>query len=89
MLPSDVWVAKAVHDTALLADTTVLKPAIGAAQQAMDTAALDKFTAAAYRHFPTNVSYIRARAGAFCSAAAASPWSRSWTMGAASASRDE
>ncbi len=62
---SDVWVAKAVHDTALLADTTVLKPAIGAAQQAMDTAALDKFTAAAYRHFPTNVSYIRARAGAF------------------------
>ena len=61
---SDVWVAKAQHDTALLADTTFLKPAIGAAQQVSDTAALDKFTAAAYRHFPNNVSYIRARAGA-------------------------
>ena len=62
---SDVWMAKVQHDTAMLADTTVLKPAIGAAQQASDTAALDKFTAAAYRHFPNNVSYIRARAGAF------------------------
>ncbi len=62
---SDVWVAKVEKDSALLGDTTVLKPAIGAAQQAMDTAAIDKFTAAAYRHFPTNVSYIRARAGAF------------------------
>ena len=62
---SDVWMAKVTHDTTLLADTTVLKPAIGAAQQAMDAAALDKFTAAAYRHFPNNVSYIRARAGAF------------------------
>jgi len=62
---SDVWMAKFEKDSTLQADTTALKPAIGAAQQAMDTAALDKFTAAAYRHFPNNVSYIRARAGAF------------------------
>ena len=62
---SDVWLAKLAKDTTLQADTTALKPAIGAAQQAMDTTALDKFTAVAYRHFPNNVSYIRARAGAF------------------------
>lgn len=61
---SDVWVAKFMHDTALGGDTTFLKPAIGAAQQVSDTQALEKFTAAAYKHFPNNVSYIRARAGA-------------------------
>jgi tetratricopeptide (TPR) repeat protein len=61
---SDVWVAKFIHDTASGGDTTFLKPAIGAAQQVSDTQALDKFTAAAYKHFPNNVSYIRARAGA-------------------------
>jgi len=59
----DVWVAKAQHDTALLGDTTFLKPAIGAAQQVSDAPALDKFTAGAVRHFPNNVSFIRARAG--------------------------
>lgn len=59
------FVQKAQHDTALLADTTFLKPAIGAAQQASDTAALGMFTAAAVRRFPNNVSFIRARAGAF------------------------
>jgi tetratricopeptide (TPR) repeat protein len=62
---SDVWVAKFIHDTALGGDTTFLKPAIGAAQQVSDTQALEKFTAAGYKHFPNNVSYIRARAGAF------------------------
>ncbi len=61
---SDVWKVRATHDTALLGDTTFLKPAIGAAQQVSDTQALDLFTAGAYRHFPRNVSYIRARAGA-------------------------
>ena len=61
----DVWVAKFQHDTALGGDTTFLKPAIGAAQQVSDTAALYLFTAAAVRHFPNNVSYIKARAGAF------------------------
>lgn len=62
---SDVWVAKVKHADSLLADSTVLKPAIGAAQQAADTQALDLFTGAAYQHFPNNVSFVRARAGAF------------------------
>ena len=60
----DVWVAKFDHDSALGGDTTFLKPALGAAQQVSDTQALDKFTAAAFRHFPNNVSFIKARAGA-------------------------
>lgn len=59
------FVQKAQHDTALLADTSFLKPAIGAAQQASDTAALDMITAGAVRRFPNNLSFIRARAGAF------------------------
>jgi tetratricopeptide (TPR) repeat protein len=61
----EVWVAKAEHDTALLGDTTFLKPALGAAQQVADTQALLRFTQGAYRHFPSNPVYIRARAGAF------------------------
>jgi tetratricopeptide (TPR) repeat protein len=62
---SRVFVEKAQHDTALLADTTFIKPAIGAAQQASDTAALDLFTREAIKRFPTNVSFVKARAGAF------------------------
>jgi tetratricopeptide (TPR) repeat protein/TolB-like protein len=62
---SRVFVHKAQHDTALLADTTFLKPAIGAAQQASDTAALDLFTREAVKRFPSNLSFIKARAGAF------------------------
>ena len=62
---SHVFYQKAQHDTALWADTTFLKPAIGAAQQASDTVALDFFTAAAVRHFPNNASFIRTRAAAF------------------------
>ena len=63
----DVFIAKAEHDTTLLADTSFLKAAIGAAQhqQVSDTQALLKFSAAAYRRFPNNISFIRARAGAF------------------------
>jgi tetratricopeptide (TPR) repeat protein len=61
----DVWVAKFEHDTATRGDTTFLKPAIGAAQQVSDTQALLKFTDAAIRHFPNNVNFIKARAGAF------------------------
>jgi Tfp pilus assembly protein PilF/TolB-like protein len=60
-----VFFQKAQHDTALVADTTFIKPAIGAAQQASDTAALDLFTAVAVRHFPTNMSFVRTRAGYF------------------------
>jgi tetratricopeptide (TPR) repeat protein len=62
---SRVFYQKAQHDTALVADTAFLKPAIGAAQQASDTVALDFFTAAAVRQFPNNASFIRARAAAF------------------------
>jgi len=61
---SDVWGARFQHDTALGGDTMSLKPAIGAAQQVSDTANLDRFTAAAVRHFPNNVAYVRARAAA-------------------------
>lgn len=61
---SEVWLAKAKADSTVLADTTNVKAAIGAGQQASDTAALDFFTAAAYRRFPNNVSFIKARAGA-------------------------
>ena len=61
----DVWVAKFDHDSAARGDTTFLKPALGAAQQVSDTQALLKFTQAAIRLFPNNVSFIKARAGAF------------------------
>ncbi len=60
-----VFVEKAQHDTTLLADTTFIKPAIGASQQASDTAALDLFTREAVKRFPNNQSFIKARAGAF------------------------
>ena len=61
----EVWVAKAQHDTSLYGDTTFLKPALGAAQQVADTQVLLRITQGAYRHFPNNPVYIRARAGAF------------------------
>ena len=62
---SHVFYLKAQHDTALLADSTFLKPAIGAAQQAKDTVALDVFTAAAVLHFPANASFKRTRAASY------------------------
>ena len=61
---ADVWLTRLEHDTALQVDTNSLKPAIGAAQQASDTQALDKITAIASRRFPNNVAFIRARAAA-------------------------
>jgi tetratricopeptide (TPR) repeat protein len=60
-----VFVEKLNHDTTLQSDTTFLKPAIGAAQQASDTAALLAITAVTARHFPNNTSFTKARAGAF------------------------
>jgi len=60
----DVWLAKFDHDSTVRGDTTFLKPALGAAQQVSDTQALLKFTDAAIRHFPNNLSFIKARAGA-------------------------
>ena len=62
---SRIFVIKAQHDTALLADTTFLKPAIGAAQQASDAVGLDLLTAAAVLHFPNNASFKRTRAAAY------------------------
>ena len=61
----DGLMAKAQHDSSLLADSSFLKVAIGAAQQVSDTQALIKLTAAAMRSFPSNASYVRARASAF------------------------
>lgn len=60
-----VFYEKAQHDTALVADTTFIKPAIGAAQQASDTAVLDFFTRAAVQRFPNNASFLRTRAAAY------------------------
>jgi tetratricopeptide (TPR) repeat protein len=57
--------AQAQHDSALLKDTTFLKTAIGAAQQAPDTQASLAFTGAAVRHFPSNPSFLKARGAAF------------------------
>ena len=62
---STIFVDKAKHDTTLLADSNYIKPAIGAAQQASDTAALLFFSAAAVSHFPNNHSFTKVRASAF------------------------
>ena len=62
---SGVFLVKAKADTTLLADTTFLKPAIGAAQQASDTVALVFFTAAAVQRYPNNASFRRARAASY------------------------
>jgi tetratricopeptide (TPR) repeat protein len=62
---SAIFVEKAKHDTTLVADSNYLKPAIGAAQQANDTIGLMFITAAAVQHFPSNMSFSKARAGAF------------------------
>ena len=57
--------AQAQHDSALLKDTTFLKTAIGAAQQAPDTQASLAFTGAAVRAFPSDQSFLKARGAAF------------------------
>jgi tetratricopeptide (TPR) repeat protein len=61
---AEVWLTRLQRDSALQSDTNALKPAIGAAQQASDTQALDKITAMAARNYPNNVAFIRARAAA-------------------------
>ena len=60
----EVWLAKAKADSAVLADTTYLKPAIGAAQQVADTQALLLLTGAAVKHFPNNLSFLKSRGSA-------------------------
>jgi hypothetical protein len=53
------------HDSTLARDSSFLKTGIGAAQQAPDTQALLLFTAAAVRAFPSDQSFLKARAAAF------------------------
>jgi len=52
------------RDSALLGDTATLKVAIGAAQQAPDTQALDRYTVAALRRYPNDPSFLKARVAA-------------------------
>jgi tetratricopeptide (TPR) repeat protein len=60
-----VFYTKAQNDSSLLADTTFLKPAIGAADRASDTVASNFFTAAAVQRYPNNASFRRARATSY------------------------
>ena len=62
---AQVFYAKAQHDTVLLADTMFIKPAIGAAQQASDTVALDFFTRESVKRYPNNASFARTRAASY------------------------
>jgi len=52
------------HDSALAKDTSFLKTAIGAAQQAPDTQASLMFTGAAIRNFPSNLSFLKTHGAA-------------------------
>jgi tetratricopeptide (TPR) repeat protein len=56
---------QAQHDSSVLRDTSFLRTAIGAAQQAADTQALLALARAAVRNFPNNQSFLRALGGAF------------------------
>ncbi|MGH7607970.1 MAG: tetratricopeptide repeat protein [Gemmatimonadales bacterium] len=61
----DGLMAQAQNDSSVLADTTFLKPAIGAAQQVADTQALLRLSAAAVRNFPNDLSFLKVRGAAF------------------------
>src|SRR5207249_8735386 len=52
-------------DTAKLADTTLLKAALGAAQQISDTQQLLLFSRAAVRHFPKSAAFWKALGSAY------------------------
>lgn len=56
---------RAERDSSLLADTATLKVAIGAAQQAPDTANLCRWTQAAIRHYPRDKSFLGTRGTCF------------------------
>ena len=53
------------NDTSKLADTTVLKAALGAAQQISDTQQLLFFSRAAVRHFPKSAAFWKALGSAY------------------------
>jgi tetratricopeptide (TPR) repeat protein len=61
----EILVQQTRTDSIVLGDSTFLKTAIGAAQQANDTASLDLFTAAAVRRFPNELSFLKARGAYF------------------------
>lgn len=56
---------RAERDSSVLADTATLKVAIGAAQQAPDTANLCRWTRAAIRHYPRDKSFLGTRGTCF------------------------
>ena len=53
------------RDSIQLADTALLKIAIGAAQQKPDTTALCRYTQAAVRHHPREISFLKTRGTCF------------------------
>jgi tetratricopeptide (TPR) repeat protein len=55
---------RVLRDSTLLGDTATLAVAIGAAQAAPDTQALDRWSAEAAKRYPNNVSYLKIRATA-------------------------
>ena len=61
----DGFVEVARNDTSKLADTTVLKAALGAAQQISDTQRLLFFSRAGVRHFPKSAAFWKALGSAY------------------------
>ncbi|HYK82916.1 MAG TPA: tetratricopeptide repeat protein [Gemmatimonadales bacterium] len=61
----DGFVAQVTSDTAKLADSSLLKAALGAAQQLSDTQQLLFFGHAAVKHFPKNDAFWKALGAAF------------------------
>jgi tetratricopeptide (TPR) repeat protein len=55
---------KITRDSTLLGDTATLKVAIGAAQQAPDTQAFDRYTAEAVRRYHQDISFAKTRGAA-------------------------
>jgi tetratricopeptide (TPR) repeat protein len=59
------FVQRAEADSSMLGDSTFLKGALGAAQQASDTQQLLFFSGAAVRHFPNSAAFWKAQGQAF------------------------
>ena len=64
----DGYVQRAAADSGLLSDSTFLKGALGAAQQAGDTQQLVFFSRAAVRHFPSSPAFWKAMGAGVCAA---------------------
>jgi tetratricopeptide (TPR) repeat protein len=61
----DGFVQQVQNDTSKLADTTLLKAALGAAQQLSDTQQLLFFSRAAVRHVPKSATFLKALGSAY------------------------